>query len=403
MEDVIEVTVLRHPVFTPDKDGGYVEARDSVTDSNFVSLITNNNYYNNYSAYNGTRSDANKLVTLMTYALPVIIIMGTIGNVLSFFVLVRCQMRNTSVYFYLLALAVADTSMLYVSAFKTWIRAVFGYELLHESDGACKVVTFLFLFWLHLSAWLIVFVTVDRFVVVWFPFKASSVCTVTRSRIATVALVMTIIVYNSHVFWTYHLFYDPYKRMLVCGPQSTMRFMFREFEYLKLASYSLIPFAIILVLNVAIITRLHWRPFLLRGRSGDTTSTFSGTSRTESATYGRQAKVTYMLAAVSLAWLVLTLPYAVHALVFILSGSDPWRGMFRAVSFLLMYTNHAINFYIYCITGKKFRRELEDLSKSACSRMRNSTNGSTVCSPSRKTHGPRTNLVDIELHDLVNT
>lgn len=400
MEDVIEVTVLRHPVFAPDEDEAYVgKGRDFVTEANFVFSTTN--YYNNS---NGTKSEDTFYKTMMIYAIPVIVIVGTVGNVLSFLVLVRCQMRNTSVYFYLLALAVADTCVLYLSAFKSWIRLVFGYELLHESDGVCRFFTFLVLFWQHLSAWLIVFVTVDRFVVVWFPFKASSVCTVTRSRLATAVLVTTLIVYNSHVFWTYHLFYNPYWKSLACGYRSTMPFMKKEFEFLKLATYSLVPFAVILVLNVAIITRLHWRPFLLRGRSGDTSSTFSGTSRSESATNGRQAKVTYMLVAVSFAWLALTFPNAIHALVFHLSTSDQARSMYRAVSFLLVYTNHAINFYLYCITGKKFRRELEELSKAACSRMRTrSSNGSTVCSPSRKTHGPRTNLVDIELHELVNT
>ena len=33
----------------------------------------------------------------------------------------------------------------------------------------------------------------------------------------------------------------------------------------------------------------------------------------------------------------------------------------KAVCFVLMYTNHAVNFYLYCITGRKFRWELKDL------------------------------------------
>jgi len=30
----------------------------------------------------------------------------------------------------------------------------------------------------------------------------------------------------------------------------------------------------------------------------------------------------------------------------------------KTICFLLMYVNHAINFYLYCLTGKRFRREL---------------------------------------------
>ena len=81
-------------------------------------------------------------------------------------------MRYTSVYFYLQILACADTVVLYVSAFKTWIRILTGYELLHVADSVCRLLVFLLLVAQYLSAWLIVLTTVDRFVVVWFPFKS---------------------------------------------------------------------------------------------------------------------------------------------------------------------------------------------------------------------------------------
>jgi len=61
---------------------------------------------------------------LAVYIMPVIIAVGTVGNLTSLAVLLRRRMRHTSVYLYLTALAVADVSVLYVSAFKTWIRLV---------------------------------------------------------------------------------------------------------------------------------------------------------------------------------------------------------------------------------------------------------------------------------------
>jgi len=56
--------------------------------------------------------------------MPVIIAVGTVGNLTSLVVLLRRRMRRTSVYLYLAVLALADVSVLYVSAFKTWIRLV---------------------------------------------------------------------------------------------------------------------------------------------------------------------------------------------------------------------------------------------------------------------------------------
>jgi len=38
---------------------------------------------------------------------------------------------------------------------------------------------------------------------------------------------------------------------------------------------------------------------------------------------------------------------------------DPSRYLLvKTVCFLLVYVNHAINFYLYCLTGKRFRQEL---------------------------------------------
>jgi len=61
---------------------------------------------------------------LAVYVMPVIIVVGTVGNLTSLAVLMRRRMRRTSVYLYLTVLALADVSVLYVSAFKTWIRLV---------------------------------------------------------------------------------------------------------------------------------------------------------------------------------------------------------------------------------------------------------------------------------------
>ena len=41
------------------------------------------------------------------------------------------------------------------------------------------------------------------------------------------------------------------------------------------------------------------------------------------------------------------------------AGIDPSRYLLvKTICFLLMYVNHAVNFYLYCLTGKRFRKEL---------------------------------------------
>ena len=142
------------------------------------------------------------------YLFPAIILVGTTGNLLSAAVIVRRRMRTISIYCYLMVLALVDTIVLFVSALKTWIRLVSGVEWLHASTAACKTIMFLLLVALHLSAWLIVVVSADRFVAVWMPLKALTMCTARRARFVCAVVTVIIVLANLHVFSTIHLIHD---------------------------------------------------------------------------------------------------------------------------------------------------------------------------------------------------
>jgi len=58
---------------------------------------------------------------------------------------------------------------------------------------------------LHLSAWLIVVVSADRFVAVWMPLKAIRLCTPRRALLACATITVVIVAANLHVLWTIHL------------------------------------------------------------------------------------------------------------------------------------------------------------------------------------------------------
>lgn len=306
------------------------------------------------------------------------------------------------------------------------------FEMLHVSQAACKTLTFLMLVSLNMSAWLIVLTTVDRFVAVWLPLRAVAVCRHRRACLAVVVLFVVISAFNIHVFWTAELRFNTNRRSPMCmvlGPPYIV-----VFECVKLASYSIVPFVAILLLNCAIVARLRLgRSAILRGggsrwsgsmriggrasspgtlvesrgpsparggrqcgNNGPTLSLAVGASQLHRARSHRptssaasslttttsssgaataasspQSKVTYMLLPVSITWLVLTAPWTLRTVVALAGGvtADDPRGIKQFVTtmcFLLMYVNHAINFYLYCVTGCKFRRELVDMLTMMC-------------------------------------
>lgn len=321
-------------------------------------------------------------MTMLRVLLPTIIFFGTIGNLLTFAVLVRRSMRTTPTFLYLTVLALADTAVLYLSGFKSWIRIMTGYELLHSSDVGCRLMIYVLLCACFLSSWLIVFITADRFIVVFFPFNAYTILRIRQARIAVVCLVFVVALCNLHVFWSFRLSVDESGRS-TCDSADDDWFMNEVFEYLKLVTYSVIPFIIVLIFNICLIVRINGRtnaftsrtprlrlaqlqslqPFNPTRRQLCSCSSASSTMSTQvimTTTKVGQRRLTRMLLLVSFAWLGLTAPFTLHALFF--DSAPSVRSLLvKSICFMLMYINHATNFYLYCITGQRFRDELKKI------------------------------------------
>lgn len=306
-------------------------------------------------------------IAIILYGFPVVVCTGTIGNILSFIVLVKKRMRNTSVYFYLAVLALADTCVLFSSAFRTWIRVSTDFELLHVSWVGCKTLMFIFMVTTHLSAWLVVAMTTDRFIVVWFPLRANRFCDVTKAWVVTGVLLLVICLYKLHLFWTIDLL--NVRGMEKCASESI--FMQHVYPLMKLASYTIIPFVIVLVMNSLTTYKLwqsrkSWQKECARRITDNPAHKLT------------QYRITLMLLTVSFVWLLLTAPFTVRSLMESQQqqSRDPEQQarafLIRTLCFLLMYLNHGINFVLYCLTGNKFRSELaEALCLDRCKSRRN--------------------------------
>ena len=117
-----------------------------------------------------------------------------------------------------------------------------------------------------------------------------------------------------------------------------------------------------LIIHKVILARRNRQ--LLAGNSTSSPGTASR-SRTRQGGGESSAKVTVMLLSISFTFLITTLPMNVTIITTAFSGSyAPTLALgtkfklARTISELLMYTNHSINFFLYLLTGQKFRQQL---------------------------------------------
>ena len=106
--------------------------------------------------------------------------------------------------------------------------------------------------------------------------------------------------------------------------------------------YSLVPFGLMLLANVAIITKLMYIKY-------------KGISHTNESVSKSSTRGSVMVVTVSLAFIILTCPRAVDSALQYKLSAHPLGSPF-VITF--QYLNHSINGILYCIFGQKFRNEL---------------------------------------------
>ena len=189
------------------------------------------------------------------------LIFGLIGNILSAVIMYRRARRGISSYFYLTILAIADIGVLYSGGLLFLLELVFNSHPLLEKKIYCRFGLYILHLFTYMSAWLIVAVTFERFIVVRFPFQSILVCRMHVAYTITLLIFLFFSLYTVHFFFTADIFSAPiqteegyHPNYNVCDINiKTHR---RLFSFLDLYFYSLLPSVLIIVLNLLIISTM---------------------------------------------------------------------------------------------------------------------------------------------------
>lgn len=161
-------------------------------------MIPVGNNYNlsivNYS-YNPQQEPPNYGLTLAFfigdvlthYYTPGLVLVGSIGNILSVLVFFKTKLRKLSSSFYLAALGISDTCFL-IGAFISWLNYV--NIKIYNQEYYCQFFTYFSGLCSFLSVWFVVAFTVERFIAVLYPLKRQTMCTVRRAKIVLCCLIV---------------------------------------------------------------------------------------------------------------------------------------------------------------------------------------------------------------------
>ncbi|KAL8598031.1 hypothetical protein ACOMHN_062629 [Nucella lapillus] len=298
--------------------------------------------------------------TLWLTVPPVLLVLGCFGNVMTIVVMrgMRASESTACLSVYFTALAVSDLFDLLTSVLWAWPEMAFNVPVAYFHDLSCTAVYFVSFASSMTSAWFLMTMTCQRLTSVLLPHRVAVLCTVRRGKVITSVLVVLACMANVYVFFNYRVVSVGGEFQVCVNTDAENAYAHRLVE---LCLASVLPFLFLILANSVLIYHVS-KSLRLSHRITAKTEQQKATSRSE-----KVSSMTLTLILTSVAFLVLSLPLC--ALVIYLDHVGFYRGeiedeslnqtlaLAETVCFLLWTSNSAVNFYIYVLSGSKFRQE----------------------------------------------
>ena len=293
-------------------------------------------YLDSTMSNNTTAADVKWSESLIVAYYPLtLIIVGTLLNLLTLIILCRPVFRDTRkqpVIHYMRTIAIFDILMLYGWNFDHYLSIVHGFILLTYSIATCKFFGFLNYFAAQSSAWLRVFICLDRYL------SASRLHRTWFSRPKSVLIIITSIIvvftlFNFHFF----IFACYYRRNGTINPNAQLYTIYPLWDYINLGVYNCAPFILMVAFNSGVVYHL------IRRRHARIIQ--------NSLIQHRAISITLLLT--TFLFLIMTIPATIVAAFFF---TIPTTTLAKILDSTL-YTYHITSFPLYFITFDAFRQE----------------------------------------------
>ena len=291
---------------------------------------------------------------------PPLILLGTLGNILSIIVCRRKRMRRFAFSICLVVLALADTVILQVGLWRWWIVLLFNVEIRVWSSAICKGQLFLMYYAGDVTCWMVVTMTVQRFISVWFPTKAHRFCSKKASKRSVIAFLLLGFVKSGHFIFAhwesgfqYLTNYTIFQGCEAIEP-GYHGFMTGSWTIIDFLYCALLPSGTISICNIMIVGNLWYRKRKLQNQPNTIV-------QKDDKIKGMNT----MLLLNSCVFVTLVTPWYLTNMCinYITVDASVREGLQDTIDVTLIfwYCNSAVNFALYCLGGPMFRRELKYL------------------------------------------
>ena len=359
----------------------------------------------------------NFFVLFWQIAAPLILVSGFFGNAM-IIVICNCSDVMSSLSAYFVTLAGSDMTLIGVNALNQWVYHTFDTDISSLHTLVCKLFGWLMFVSGSLSAWILVAMTAQRTVCVLWPHRANILCSSRNSKAIALSITLFIAVFNCHLLYGLDVVHYSQRTNSVAvtfdgktpsinntvltfndskhytnnsgvifndGKHNTssiamtfrggthraavcvvmrdyMEFYFSFWSWVVLLIFSVLPWLCLVVGNSVLLWTLNVSIRQAQQSLGSAhTDGFSGRKK-------KASSMTVTLLTVSMAFIILNLPLSsVQFLGFyhyLMGSLDSFyqsevMAYIHEIGLALWKINSVVNFYLYGLTGSKFRREVK--------------------------------------------
>ncbi|UJR27697.1 hypothetical protein I4U23_008974 [Adineta vaga] len=298
----------------------------------------------------------------------VLIIVGTLGNMLCVIILLKKEHRQTSTNVYLIFLCTMDMLSLYQWNLRDALYQFTDGKLLitNQSLFLCIWHLFLAFYTLHTSAMFLTLIALDRACLLWSRWYKQKIA---RARIAFIfSIVIFLVLFGLDGFifglgFEYQVYDNStatYITMIGCYYSMNMNltnFFANQYAWIHLVIMYFIPFTVMFFCTIMTVRKLSVQ------------QTFDNQQLANNAQ--RNRRISIMLLMMFLSYVIFTLPNRLCFSIFVdqLIDHDYSDTVFLS-SNVLMYTRNALNVFLLYVSVYGFRRDVRRLLNKCYGKMR---------------------------------
>ena len=299
------------------------------------------------------------------YWSPILAPIGLLGNTLSFLVMIKPNNRKVSTYIYMAAISIIDNIMMCL-ALIDWLAT--GPRIVEWNLMMCKTITWLIGVAQQNSRYQVLAMIIDKYIAIKWPHKAATYSTPRKTNFIITGLLIFALIYDiPHIFLP----------NVVDGKCLGLGHFLSSNIFIKIYTWStfdlngVIPLFMLIYMNFVIVqtvrkSRQIFKVNTATTGAGKVPATNKVMDTRQKTMKNAEHQLTIMLVLVTTLFIILLLPIYIRIInvtfVVVTSPSEYASSiLFFQITYKLLTTNNGINFFLYCISGTKFRNDLKEV------------------------------------------